>query len=152
MISPLHQGGILGSPETDFVVMEVQAPGGNPGTLRHLVPLHVHHQDDEAIYVLEGSLRIQTGDEVTTTQAGSGVYIPSGKPHTFWNESNTPARFLVVMAPRIFLLIQELNLLPERTPEAVAKVYEKCESSLLEPFEPVAMDKKDVLLIHRPIA
>ena len=142
MILPLQQGRILGSPETNFVVMELQAPGGGPESVRHLVPLHVHHQDDEAIYVLEGSLRIQTGDEVATTQQGSGVYIASGTPHTFWNDSKTPARFLVVMAPRIFLLIQELNLLRERTPEAVAKVYEKCESSLLEPFEPVEMDKE----------
>lgn len=145
MIPPLQQGRILGSPETNFVVMEVQAPGSHPAASRHLVPLHVHHQDDEAIYVLEGALRIQTGEEeVATTPAGSGVYIPSGTAHTFWNAGESPVRFLVVMTPRIFLLIQELNLLPERTPEAVAGVYEKCESSLLEPFEPVETDKDAV--------
>ena len=134
MIPPLQQGRILGSPETKFVVMEVLAPERHSAPPRHLVPLHVHHRDDEAIYVLEGVLTIQTGDEVSTTAAGSGVYIPSQTPHTFWNAGDAPVRFLVVMEPRIFLLIQELNLLPGRAPEDVANVYKKCESSLLEPF------------------
>ncbi len=144
MIPPLQQGRILGSPETNFVVMEVQAPGGHPKSARHLVPLHVHHQDDEAIYVLEGALCIQTGEEIATTPAGSGVYIPSGTAHTFWNAGEGPVRFLVVMTARIFLLIQELNILPERTPEAVAKAYEKCGSSMLEQYEAVEAGHAEV--------
>ncbi len=134
LIPLLQEGRVLGSPETNFVVMEVRAEGGSPEAAHHLVPLHVHHMDDEAIFVLEGTLRIQLGDEVETTPAGAGVFVPRGTPHTFWNPKKEPVRFLVVMAPRIFLLIQELNILPERTPEAVAKVYEKCESTMLEPL------------------
>lgn len=138
MIGSLVEGRILGSPEANFVVMEVHAPGGEPNAPHPLVPLHVHHLDDEAIYMLEGALAIKLGDEVVQPPAGSGVFIPRGTAHTFWNPGKSPVRFLIVMAPRIFLLIQELNILPERTPEAVAKVFEKCESSLLEPFERTA--------------
>ena len=134
MIPLLQEGRVLGSPEANFVVMEVQAEGGSQETAHHLVPLHVHHKDDEAIFVLEGALRIKLGSEEETTPAGGGVFVQRGTPHTFWNPNPEPVRFLMVMAPRIFLLIQELNILPEHTPEAVAKVYEKCESTVLEPL------------------
>jgi glyoxylate utilization-related uncharacterized protein len=134
---------VLGSPNANFVVMEVRAEGGSPEVGHHLVPLHVHHMDDEAIFVLEGTLHIQLGDEVKATPTGAGVFVPRGTPHTFWNPKQEPVRFLVVMAPRIFLLIQELNILPERTPEAVAKAYEKCESTVLEALAESPAEQKE---------
>jgi oxalate decarboxylase/phosphoglucose isomerase-like protein (cupin superfamily) len=37
--------------------------------------------------------------ETTTAPAGSFVFIPRGVLHTFWNESDGPARQLTVFSP-----------------------------------------------------
>ena len=50
-------GGSLGSPNDDFVVVEWTAEIGT----HWIAPLHIHHADDEAWYVLEGTL--VAGDE-----------------------------------------------------------------------------------------
>ena len=46
----------MGSAQGDFVIAEWQDPGGPPEPPRFIVPLHTHYHDDEAWYVLEGSL------------------------------------------------------------------------------------------------
>lgn len=57
-------------------------------------PLHVHHTEDELFYLLEGELRIQTGDEEFLLRAGEAALGPVGVPHTFLVESRQGARWL----------------------------------------------------------
>ena len=61
-------------------------------------PLHVHHNEDEWFYVLEGELTFWVGGETVTAPAGSFVYGPRGIPHTF-TVSSERARFLLVVEP-----------------------------------------------------
>lgn len=61
-------------------------------------PRHVHRNDDEWFYVLEGELTFWIGGEITIAPAGSFVYGPRGIPHTFVVSSDT-ARFLLVTEP-----------------------------------------------------
>jgi len=61
-------------------------------------PLHVHHNEDEWFYVIEGELTFWVGGEVIDAPAGSFVYGPRGIPHTFLVSSET-ARFLLVTVP-----------------------------------------------------
>jgi quercetin dioxygenase-like cupin family protein len=61
-------------------------------------PLHVHHREDEAFYVLEGQLTCQAGDQVLTATAGSFVWLPRDIPHTFRVDSQT-ARILTLCVP-----------------------------------------------------
>jgi quercetin dioxygenase-like cupin family protein len=70
----------------------VIAPGDGP-------PLHVHANEDEAWYVLEGDLRFQLGTEITSAPAGSFVFVPRGTPHCFQNIASDPARILVLFTP-----------------------------------------------------
>ncbi len=70
----------------------VVAPGDGP-------PLHTHDAQDEAWHVLEGELRFQLGEEVTSAPAGSFVFVPRGVPHCFQNAGSTPARILVLFTP-----------------------------------------------------
>jgi quercetin dioxygenase-like cupin family protein len=58
-------------------------------------PLHVHHDEDEWFYVIEGELTLWVGGEVVVAPAGSFVYGPRNIPHTFVVASET-ARFLLV--------------------------------------------------------
>jgi len=67
--------------------------------LGHGPPLHVHHTEDEALWVLEGHLTVRCGEATFTAGPGSFVYTPRGIPHTFRLEGATPARLLVLLVP-----------------------------------------------------
>jgi quercetin dioxygenase-like cupin family protein len=64
-------------------------------------PLHVHRNEDEWFYVLDGELTLWVGGRVITAPAGSFVYGPRGVPHTF-TISSEQARFLLVVEPAGF--------------------------------------------------
>lgn len=65
----------------------------------HGPPLHIHHTEDEAFWVLEGRLTVRCGDATFFAGPGSFVYTPRGIPHTFRLEGNAPARLLVMLVP-----------------------------------------------------
>ena len=64
-------------------------------------PLHVHHNEDEWFYVIEGELTFWVGGRVITAPAGSFVFGPRDIPHTF-TVSSEQARFLLVVEPAGF--------------------------------------------------
>jgi len=81
--------------QTDGALTALQnviAPGSGP-------PLHVHANEDEAWYVIEGNLRFRLGAEVATVPTGSFVFVPRGTPHCFQNAGERPARILVLFTP-----------------------------------------------------
>src|SRR5258707_972075 len=85
IIAPLLAGNILGSPNDSFVIAEWQDAGGPTEPLRFIAPRHVHHRDDEAWYVLEGILRVQSGENEIEAHAGSAVLVPRGGPPRLTN-------------------------------------------------------------------
>jgi uncharacterized cupin superfamily protein len=126
-------GNVLGNSENNFVVAEWRDPGGRTDSRRPIAPRHVHRSDDEAWYVLEGSLSVEVGSEEVHVPAGSGVLVPRGTSHTYWNSSSAPARYLLIMTPNIFALIQGIHALKERTPTALNALFLKHDSELLNP-------------------
>jgi quercetin dioxygenase-like cupin family protein len=66
-----------------------------------LVPLHVHHREDEAFYVLDGDVTFYVGDETFEGHAGSFVFGPKDVPHRYVVNSPT-ARMLMVFSPAGF--------------------------------------------------
>jgi len=62
-------------------------------------PPHLHRTIDEICYVIEGTVNILVGDEVFTVNAGDWHLRPRGIVHTFWNESNQPAKFIDIYLP-----------------------------------------------------
>jgi mannose-6-phosphate isomerase-like protein (cupin superfamily) len=68
------------------------APGFSP-------PLHVHHREDEAFYVLEGELTMKCGERTFRATAGAFVFLPRDVPHTFVVEGDRPARMLTLLTP-----------------------------------------------------
>lgn len=91
----------------DFVIHEWDDPGG--GAYEWIAPLHVHHADDEAWHVLEGRLRFRLGEETFDAPAGTTVVAEKGTPHTYGNPFPEPARYLIVLTPRIDRLIQRIH-------------------------------------------
>jgi len=57
-------------------------------------PSNVHHQQDEAYYVLEGTFSFLSGDETINTGPGSFVWIPRGTVHTFKNIGESTGKLL----------------------------------------------------------
>jgi mannose-6-phosphate isomerase-like protein (cupin superfamily) len=68
------------------------APGFSP-------PLHVHHREDEAFWVLEGEVSMRCGDRTFRAGPGSFVFLPRDVPHSFVVEGDTPARMLTLLTP-----------------------------------------------------
>ena len=64
------------------------------------VPLHLHRDDMESFYVLEGEVTLFIGDQPgVRAGAGSFAHVPGGTIHGFRIESET-ARYLIFTTPR----------------------------------------------------
>jgi mannose-6-phosphate isomerase-like protein (cupin superfamily) len=98
----------LGGSESDFVIVEWTDSGESQW--EWIAPLHVHHADDEAWYVLEGLLRFRIGEDTREAGPGGAVLAPKGIPHAYGNaRRGQPARYLLVMTPKIQALVQALH-------------------------------------------
>jgi mannose-6-phosphate isomerase-like protein (cupin superfamily) len=75
-----------------FTLLEAaEPPGFGP-------PMHIHHDADEAFYVLAGEYIIVSEDREVRCPAGSFVYIPTGTRHGF-RVGDVPSRKLNLYAP-----------------------------------------------------
>jgi mannose-6-phosphate isomerase-like protein (cupin superfamily) len=109
MIAAPLTGQVIGLHNSAFVMAEWADPGAPEGPPRLIAPYHVHYTDDEAWYVMEGTLAFQLGDQQVQASAGTAVFVPRGVPHTYWNPSSTQARYLLIMTPTIRELINALH-------------------------------------------
>jgi mannose-6-phosphate isomerase-like protein (cupin superfamily) len=66
------------------------------------VPPHIHHQEDEAFYVLEGELAIVCGEQAWTAGPGSFALLPRKVPHSFSVSGGGQARMLQLSWPAQF--------------------------------------------------
>jgi mannose-6-phosphate isomerase-like protein (cupin superfamily) len=121
--------GVLGAEGASIVLAEWRDPGGAPNPPRYIAPLHVHERDDEAWYVLEGTLRFRLDDEEVEAAAGAAVIAPRGTVHTYWNPRAEPARYLLVMTERIAALIEALHAPGAR--DDMAAVFRAHDSTLI---------------------
>ena len=75
-----------------FSLMEIQVwRGGEP-------PMHVHHAEDEAFYVLGGNFTFHVGDRTLSAPAGTFAYLPREVPHSFVCHEET-GRLLCLHSP-----------------------------------------------------
>jgi len=131
-IAPLLAGQVIGSGSDSFVIAEWRDPGGAADPPRLIAPWHVHHSDDEAWYVLEGTLRVQVDARVVEAGAGSAAFVPRGTAHTYWNPDTRPVRYLLVMTGKIYRLIQEIHATTDRSLAAMQAIFEKYDSALVD--------------------
>ena len=64
-----------------------------------LAPPHVHTNEDEISYILEGTVGVRIGDEEFMAAPGAYVIKPRGIAHTFWNAGPEPARLIEIICP-----------------------------------------------------
>lgn len=85
--------------------------------------LHVHHADDEAWHVLEGTLTFRFADSEVEAHAGTTIFVPAGVPHTYY-EAHGPTRYLMILTPRLDQLIAELHSTPYKEHRAVLQKFD----------------------------
>lgn len=61
-------------------------------------PLHVHHREDEAFWVLEGDLEFEVGGAKFAAGPGSFLFGPRDVPHRY-TVKRGPARMLFLFTP-----------------------------------------------------
>lgn len=62
-------------------------------------PPHLHRDDEETFYVLEGEYAFTVDGETQLRGPGSVVHVRRGSPHAFANAGEAPARMLILNWP-----------------------------------------------------
>jgi len=63
--------------EDQFTIVEITEPPGAEA------PLHVHHREDEAFWILEGDVTLEVGGTTIEASAGDYAFGPRGIPHRY---------------------------------------------------------------------
>jgi quercetin dioxygenase-like cupin family protein len=97
-------------------------------------PLHVHAEQHDTFYVLDGILTMQIGEEVLDLMPGDFASVPPGVAHTFDNirKDQSPVKICNVMTPGgLDRFIVALNELGPHDPAQFAATAEKHGSTVV---------------------
>jgi len=78
-------------------------------------PLHVHHNEDEGFWILEGLLTFEVGDKTIKAKPGSFLFGPKDVPHRYRIDKG-PARLLFILAPSGFEELVRATSEPAQSP------------------------------------
>ena len=85
-VGRFESGGVVGVFESTVPV------SGGP-------PVHIHHNEDEVIHVIEGDYEFWLDGDVVPLAAGRSIFLPRGVPHTFRVVGASPGRNLTILTP-----------------------------------------------------
>ena len=85
-----------GSATSSLGMFELTVPPGS-----NVPPPHSHSNNEECVYVLEGTLRYTVGSETRDLAVGQSMSTPKGVVHAFSNPFSETARALIVNSPDI---------------------------------------------------
>lgn len=107
-ISPPDQDCIWFLGTQTWIRSTAESTGGTLGLVENVLPAgfaspyHVHHNEDEACYVVKGTLRFMSGNDSWVAGEGSYVFMPRDIPHGFQVEGDQPARIMLFVTPAGF--------------------------------------------------
>jgi quercetin dioxygenase-like cupin family protein len=88
----------------EFALIESLAPAGSQP------PLHVHRNEGEGFYVLEGELTLWVGEDTRTLRPGEFLFAPRQVPHTI-RVGEGGARWLLIAGPRFEAFVRAVGAL-----------------------------------------
>jgi quercetin dioxygenase-like cupin family protein len=113
---------------TVSVVLGNLKPGDGP-------PDHVHFNQDEMFFILEGTCEFGAGDQTTTCGPGTIVFVPRNVVHRFKNVGDTTARVLEWSVPggldHYFKAISDLAAHDGFTREQAMEIAKKFDTNFL---------------------
>ncbi|HEY0008512.1 MAG TPA: cupin domain-containing protein [Tepidisphaeraceae bacterium] len=119
LITPQHTGGHFA------MAISRLHPGDGP-------PPHIHGNEDEAFYVLEGEVTFLVRDKLVRARAGSFVWGPRNVLHNFKCTSPAPAKMVLMVSPTAFMDFassmaepaEDFDKPPELTPALISRLME----------------------------
>lgn len=114
----------------DLAIFEQTSLSPGKGT-----PLHIHHNQDEIFYVLEGEYYFQVGDKKFTLAKGDSIFLPRKVPHA-WTQVSATGKMTVTMQPagkleNFFVTVAALD--HEPTPKEMEKIFADNEMQVVGP-------------------
>ena len=73
--------------------------GVNTTEVGSCIPLHVHENEEEAMFIIQGEGKLIAGDEEYPVKAGSAIFSPIGVKHTIINTGDVPLKLVWAYAP-----------------------------------------------------
>jgi mannose-6-phosphate isomerase-like protein (cupin superfamily) len=104
---------------------------------QHLKPggpaLHLHLNQEEWFYVMEGAVMFQVGAQRLTLEAGESVLAPRRVPHTFSSVAESESRMMIAFCPAGKMEQYFRDAADPKAPEAEAEYLRKYEMELVGP-------------------
>lgn len=120
----------LAPDDSNLALVEWSDPGGGSSPVQTMAPRHLHYEDDEAFYILEGALAFDLDGETVELEAGGAVMIPHGTTHTWWNPRPEPCRYLILMPRRLHDLIGAIHTVDRET-TSMSDLFRQYKSELI---------------------
>lgn len=61
--------------------------------------LHVHRNEDEVVYVIEGTIQIRLDNQKLLASAGGVAHLPKNIPHALYNPMKTTLKLIAMTIP-----------------------------------------------------
>jgi quercetin dioxygenase-like cupin family protein len=99
------------------------------------VPLHIHPNQDEIFYILDGEYHFQVGDQRHELKTGDSIFLPRNVPHA-WVQIAERGKMTVTMQPagkleEFFVEMAALDHVPDQ--EEIARIFMKHEMRIVGP-------------------
>ena len=87
-------------------------------------PLHIHFNQDEVFYIIEGEYLVQVGDEQKTLKVGDTIFLPRNVPHT-WRQLSKKGKMFYLLQPggKYEDFFKKLDALKRPPTEAEAQTF-----------------------------
>ena len=100
----------------------------------HATPYHLHHEEDEAFYVIDGEFTFICDGKKTVLGPGGYIFLPRKIPHGVRCTSATPSTILILATPGTGFvgMMKEMavpatdRVLPSPTPPDIEKLTALC--------------------------
>ncbi len=114
----------------DLAIFEQTSLSPKRGT-----PLHVHHNQDEIFYVIEGEYYFQVGTDRHRLKTGDSIFLPRAIPHA-WTQVSESGKMIVTVQPAgkledFFITMSALTTEPSS--EQIAKIFADNEMQVVGP-------------------
>lgn len=70
----------------------VSAPGESVGR-------HIHENEEELVYLVQGRIEVELGDDKLIAETGTCALLPRGIPHGYRNIGDAESRLLAILLP-----------------------------------------------------
>lgn len=80
---------------------------------------HIHHDQDEWLYALDGEFIVELAQDRTRLKSGDSIFLPRNVPHVWAYAGNTPGRILLVYIPagKVEGFFREVTSAQARSPQ-----------------------------------